>query len=239
MPERIRRLGKRARDIAKKAASFFRSHKPKADKARKRDPIEQNRLDESLREAARLSVRKPLTDGQRLEKIEEIKRLLKAGADPNPSSFNGRTALMWTACDDDTVKASALLLERGNVDAKDDEGRTALCYAIWRTSMENAKLLLEHGADANAKDKAGESMIIAAVSFSNEDMIKLLLQHGANCDIGSKEGRKELWYASAFMKKPEIANLLFSNSVGRYARRLMGEKSADEFLSSFLECVGK
>lgn len=240
MPEKIRGLGKRTRNIIKKAASLFRRHKPKTDKASRLDPIEQKRLDEGLREAARLSVRKPLTAGQRSEKIKEIKRLLKAGADPNPNSFNGRTALMWTACDNDTVKASALMLEHGaDVDARDDQGQTALYYAIWQNSIENAKLLLEHGADANAQDSSKQSLIVAAISYSNEDMVKLLLDNGANVDIRNERGRKVLWFAASFMKKQEIANLLISKLTKQEARKLMGEKSADAFLSSFRECIGE
>ncbi len=118
-------------------------------------PITQTYLDNSLFET---------------EDVEEIKLLIKEGANVNAKDIYGQTALMKAQ----TTEKTKLLLEAGaDVNAKDIYGQTALMKA---QSAEKTKLLLEAGADVNAKDNFGVTALMLANSL---EQAKILVADGA------------------------------------------------------------
>lgn len=104
---------------------------------------------------------------------ELIKLLLKGGADPNISDFNGTTPLFYVAA--------------VNTSYKDEQ-----------TAIDTMKMMLEAGANINASNKDGDTTLHYIMRLNNshdiltEDLIKYMLSQGANKDVANKEGKTPL-----------------------------------------------
>jgi ankyrin repeat protein len=91
----------------------------------------------------------------------EVRRLLKAGADPNSRSrgLRSRTG--------DRHRLSPLL------------------YALWRNQPGIALLLLEAGADANARNPEGQTVLIVAANAGMTEVVDALIRKGADVHAAS------------------------------------------------------
>lgn len=78
-------------------------------------------------------------------RLEIVKRLLAAGADPNLQNAMHHTAL--TSCNIHTPVMQALLEAGADPNIKTFGGHTALMYAIMKRNFDQTLLLLQHGAD--------------------------------------------------------------------------------------------
>ena len=88
---------------------------------------------------------------------EWAKRLLDAGADPNTTDGEGRTALMLAAASDDFPEdaVQALIARGADVNAKSASGETALSMARLRGDTRIVRLLTQAGAqDARPREAA-------------------------------------------------------------------------------------
>ncbi len=88
-------------------------------------------------------------------RIEDVRVLLYAGADPNAAGERGRTALHEAArrADPEIVR---LLVDAGaDLEARDQKGATPLHWAAFSGRSESARVLVEKGADIDAKDRFG------------------------------------------------------------------------------------
>ncbi|XP_037085410.1 protein phosphatase 1 regulatory subunit 16A-like isoform X2 [Pollicipes pollicipes] len=87
--------------------------------------------------------------------IDEVRRLLSLGVDPNSTNEDGLTAL-HQCCIDDSEAMMALLLDHGaNVDAKDSERWTPLHAAATCGHLHLVKQLVERGANLLAVNADG------------------------------------------------------------------------------------
>jgi ankyrin repeat protein len=76
-----------------------------------------------------------------IELVDNIKGLIKEGADVNAVDDTGWTALMW-ATYYDYIETARLLIDKGaNIDVQNNYGETALVWAEYRCCSEIAKLL--------------------------------------------------------------------------------------------------
>lgn len=84
-------------------------------------------------------------------RVEIVKLLLDAGADPNIQARDGRTALMWAA---------------------------EKCYPAWvgdsKCHKEIIRLLLDAGADANIKDKDNRTVLSRFAYNEPNDIVQLI-----------------------------------------------------------------
>jgi len=115
--------------------------------------------------------------------VAEVRRLIKAGADPRAANVFGATPMMLAAVRGDTAMLGVLLAAGADVDSPNDEGQTAL-MAVARTGhVEAAKLLLKAGADIHAREQwGGQTALMWAAAQSQPAMIELLLNNGAEVD---------------------------------------------------------
>lgn len=119
-----------------------------------------------------------------LNKYDDVKKALDAGADVNARSKNGLTALMYNVLTANTkikgeeiTKIIRLLIQRGaDVNAQDNLGTTALMYAAQRTfplTTEEpdplVRTLVDAGADINMTDNEGRT----ALEYLPETVTKL------------------------------------------------------------------
>ncbi len=131
-------------------------------------------------------------DKGELKSLDEIKELLKKGADVNASDKYGQTALYWAATLGklDVVKC---LAECGSdVEAKDGDGRTALMKLASWGKLDVVKCLVEFGADVEAKDKNGRTALTHAASYVFLNVVMYLVEQGADLEAKDKDGRTAL-----------------------------------------------
>ncbi|CAN6466761.1 unnamed protein product [Victoria cruziana] len=127
--------------------------------------------------------------------LHQSKGLIRAGADPTKTDYDGRSALHLAASKgyDD---ATAFLIQEGvDVNLKDNFGNTPLLEAIKYGHNRVASLLLENGASLNIDD-AG-SYLCQAVAKGNSDFIKRLLSYGLDPNAKDYDYRTPLHVAAA------------------------------------------
>ncbi len=111
--------------------------------------------------------------------LDEVMRLLGAGADPNGyKDSNENTALLWV-CYKNAAKAeeiAKILIRKGaDIHAVNNlEENTPLIYASSNGLKSVVSLLLSKGANAQHKNKEGKTALDVATELQQTDTIKLL-----------------------------------------------------------------
>ena len=140
------------------------------------------------------SLNNRLIEAVKKGRINDVKSLLKSGADVNsrdPIFFND-SALMFASKNSrngsslDIVKL--LVKEGADVNAVNDYGASSLILASGETnddsSYETVEFLLDSGADVNVRAYGGEYSLSEAALYSNSTSslktVKLLLDRGSN-----------------------------------------------------------
>jgi ankyrin repeat protein len=118
----------------------------------------------------------------------EIRRLLKDGADVDASDEeHNEAAIILAAKFGDAEIVELLLTEGAKVDACEDQGRTALFFA--EVGSETFVTLLAAGADVNAVDREGNTILMKKVSQSaSVKEVEELLRLGIKPDLRNKDG---------------------------------------------------
>ena len=131
--------------------------------------------------------------------LEEIKELLKKGADVNAKDKFGRTALMKAAIIGQLDVVKYLVEHGADLEAKDGYGSTALMMSATWGELDVVKCLAEHGADLEAKDGDGRTALIIAAKKGVE-LVKYLVENGVDVNASDKNGKTALdiakYYAS-------------------------------------------
>ena len=156
--------------------------------------------------------------------LEEVERLLTAGADINSQDRYGMTCLIHTAREGRLETTKLLIENKASVNIKDKYGETALHYVSLRRHREIVKLLLQSGADPNIKDKNGESTLFLASEKGYIEIVDLLLEYGATDDREQIKLSKKLHaacdYGNDEVDLEEVERLLTAgadvNSKDRY-----------------------
>ena len=139
-----------------------------------------------------------LLEAVRLEKLDECKRLLDAGADVNTRNERKSTPLI-TAARCGKSEICKMLLDAGaDVNAINNNSWTPLITAADCGKTEICKLLIEAGADMNAQNNDGDTALIAAAGCGRTRVCKLLIDAGADVEIQNKKGRSALLAAALF-----------------------------------------
>ena len=166
----------------------------------------------------------PLMFAAREDALDSAKLLVKAGADINARSGDGKDALSLAFFDGGYDVADFLLDSHANVNQKDAQRFTPLFWAVDRRNMETApnfpwmitkdpfpliQKLLDAGADPNvvidstprARMREGSPRIVFATAimraaFSGDiELVKLLLAHGADPHLSSSDRETTLMAA--------------------------------------------
>ncbi|MBI5250657.1 MAG: ankyrin repeat domain-containing protein [Desulfomonile tiedjei] len=130
-------------------------------------------------------------------RLEDVKFLVKRGADVNiESPRTGRSPLM-RAAENGHLEVVAFLIQNGarvNAQSK-SSGKTALMRAAQLGHPKVVRLLLDNGADVNLKSSAtGKTALMRACRCGHHGIAELLLERGARVNTADKTGKTALDY---------------------------------------------
>jgi ankyrin repeat protein len=118
--------------------------------------------------------------------VAEVKRLLRAGADPSIANNYGATP-MSLAAEVGNADLLGLLLEAGaNVESPNADGQTALLAVARTGNVKAAQLLLGAGAQVDARETfGGQTALMWASARRHPEMMQLLIARGADVNARS------------------------------------------------------
>jgi ankyrin repeat protein len=134
---------------------------------------------------------KALIEAIKKEDVNEVKKLLEAGADVNVKNDFDFTALMLAVLKENPDIIRLLLDNGADINEIVDYiggycAKTPLMFAIENEKFESAKILIEEGADVNlGSDRRGTPLIIASCKGYKET-VELLVKNGA--DVNARGG---------------------------------------------------
>ena len=121
--------------------------------------------------------------------LEEVQRLVAAGATVDARDPENRTSLMWAAFNGHTDVVAYLLRKGAELEAKDAGGRTALLYSSSGPFATTVELLLEKGAEVDVRGSLeGFTALMTAAAEGQVEVVRLLLAHGADPSLEDKDG---------------------------------------------------
>lgn len=102
--------------------------------------------------------------------------LLANGADPKIASPSGLTALHIASLNQ-KLDVLALLIDKVNINARNEKGETALMLAIFQNKLASVEFLLKNKADATIIDNSGGTALSYAKEKNNPEIILALKEH--------------------------------------------------------------
>jgi len=114
---------------------------------------------------------------------DEVRRLIRVGADVRKANLFGATPLMLASITGNTEVIRLLLDAGAPADEANAEGQTPLMVVARTGNVEAAKLLLKKGANVDAHEKwGGQTALMWAAAQGQAGMIRLLVARGARVD---------------------------------------------------------
>lgn len=157
----------------------------------------QKMLDEKLRQAVSSL------------KIDEIRRLVAMGADPNASdSYNFSPLTTAVVSHGDPEVINVLLSLGAKADLKGTCDNTALHYAATYGRLEAAQILVAHHAIVDAKACLGETPLVEAVANGKTDLVAYLMGLKADPNANDWQGKTPLMLALNLFTLPERDDIL-------------------------------
>jgi uncharacterized protein len=115
--------------------------------------------------------------------VDEVKRLLAAGAKVSAANAYGVTPMELAAETGNTAILQLLLAAGADVESANAEGQTALMSVARTGNVEAAKLLIKRGANVNAVENfGGQTALMWAAARRHPEMVRLLASKGADLD---------------------------------------------------------
>ena len=138
----------------------------------------------------------PVADAAMRGDAEEVRALLRSGADVNAAQGDGMTALHWAAELDDAAMAEALLAAGGNTSAVTRLGDYTPLHVASKSGSDGVvRVLLQHGADPQARTSTGGAAPLHfAAGAGDQDVVNALLEQGAEVDV-----REGMWHQTPLM----------------------------------------
>jgi len=141
------------------------------------------------------------------DRVDEVKRLLARGMDPDSVDAQGEPMLCIAARSGSARAAQALLAAKAHPNVANRFGDTPLMLAALKGDLEIVRILQAGGAAIN---RQGWTPLIYAATGGHDDVVTFLVQHGANLDAQSPNGTTALMMA-IHEHHPDTARLLIAS----------------------------
>ena len=129
----------------------------------------------------------PVADAAQRGDVEQVRSLLRSGADPNAAQADGMTALHWAAMNDEVEIAEVLLYAGATHRATTRLGGYQPLHLAARSGHERVtRVLLEAGADPNAFTTTGVTAVHFAAQADAPSVIAVLAEHGADVNAADE-----------------------------------------------------
>ncbi|XP_010450508.1 PREDICTED: potassium channel GORK-like [Camelina sativa] len=125
----------------------------------------------------------------------QLKSLIRSGADPNKTDYDGRSPLHLAACRGYEDITSFLIQEGVDINLKDKFGNTALFEAVKAGQDGVIGLLVKEGASFDIQDSG--NFLCTTVSKGDSDFLKRLLLSGMNPNTEDYDHRTPLHVAAS------------------------------------------
>lgn len=186
----------------------------------------------------------PVADAARRGDLEEVRLLLREGADVNAPMGDGMTALHWAAQRGNAEMGATLLVAGARTSAGTRIGRyTPLHLAARGGRAGMIALLVEAGADPDARTtNSGATPLHLAAASGEPAAVAALLDAGAEVDaLESAWGQTPLIFAASAGRTAVVRALLAAGADPSLAarpvdvvERAAADRAADRRLSEFL-----
>lgn len=148
--------------------------------------------------AAATPLESPVADAAQSGSVEEVRTLLRQGADVNAPQADGLTALHWAALNDDLATLEVLLYAGAAIRPLTRVGGYSPLHLAARSGHPAiVAALLEAGADPNFWTDTGVTPLHFAAQANDAESVRALVEHGA--DINARDefrGRTPLVFAA-------------------------------------------
>ncbi|XP_050102649.1 potassium channel SKOR-like isoform X1 [Malus sylvestris] len=155
----------------------------------------------------------------------QLKGLIRTGADPNKTDYDGRSPLHLAALKGHEDITLFLIQEGVDINIKDNFGNTPLLEAIKNRNDRVSSLLVQQGASLNI-DNAG-SFICTSIAGGDADLLKRLLAYGIDPNSKDYDHRTPLHVAASeglFI----MAKLLLEAGASVFSKDRWGNTPLDE-----------
>lgn len=121
---------------------------------------------------------------------ERIVAAIKAGANVNQTTTEGKTPMMYAAQYNPNPEVLKVLYQAGAlVNAMTKDGWTALMFAVkYNPNVYVTDTLLDLNANYNAMNNDGDTALLMAVKQKSFLLVKMLTQTGANVNVKDRSG---------------------------------------------------
>ena len=118
-------------------------------------------------------------DAVRENRIDDVKELLRDGADVNAQDmFGGNTGLHWAARQGAAAMARLLIDNGADPNARNDADETPLHWAAAEGRKEIVVMLIARGAKVNAAAMGGETPLRRAEAHKQDEIARILIAAG-------------------------------------------------------------
>ena len=125
-----------------------------------------------------------------LKSLDEIKELLKKGADVNVKNNKGSTALMLMAGKGNLEFCQYLVDIGADLEVKNNWKSTALMFAAYSGHLNVVKYLAQSGADVDVKDEWNRTALDMARKWGKADFVKFLEEYQKKNSAQKNNGDK-------------------------------------------------
>ncbi|HZR26386.1 MAG TPA: ankyrin repeat domain-containing protein [Vicinamibacterales bacterium] len=174
---------------------------------------------------------------------DQVKALLKDGADVNTATGDGMTALHYAVVKHDVDLAKMLLYAGANVKATTRiGGYTPLLIAARDGDAPLIDTLLGAGADPNSTTTNGTTALMFAAASGRVDAVKALIAKGANVNVAEpQKGETALTFAAANGRADVIRELTAHGADVKVRTKVqdLGEFAKEEILFQIAQRGGQ